>query len=357
MKKDFHAIRFYFFTALLVGVSAAFVWLIRPMLYPIFWAGILAWVFYPLYKKIYKHLLPHVSLAPFFTVVLIVLIFIIPAIGIMYVIVQQSFDLYRVSENEIGRLYLQIQELLAKFGDTSLLRIIEQDGVDWKAKVVEYTRTLASYVVSGIAGFTNTTIRFFIGFFIMLYALYYFLKDGDWMIKKILHLSPLDDKSEEIICDKFTSVIRATMRGTFLVALIQGTIGGIVFWIAGVTAPAFWALIMTIFALLPSVAPGVISFPAAVILLIQGKIWQGVFVLVFGVAFVGIVDNILRPYLVGRDIHMHPLFVFMSTIGGLFMFGISGFVIGPMIASIFLALWTIYEHRFRKELNRNSFFG
>lgn len=350
-KKDFEKIRFYFFTGLLIVATVSFFVVVKPMLYPIFWAGVLAWIFRPLYLKIYAHLFPHRSIASFFAVTLIVLLFIIPLSGILFLIVRQAFELYQASETQISELYARAKSLIDNFGNVELVRLMERSGVDIQQKLIEYTRLVSSFVVSGIAGFTGSAVRFFIGFFIMLYTLYYFLKDGDWMVKKILHLSPLDSKSEKIITDKFTSVIRATMRGTFLVAIIQGTIGGIVLWIAGVTAPAFWALIMTIFALLPSVAPGTITFPAAIILLIQGKIWEGVFVLVFGVVFVGIVDNILRPYLVGRDIHMHPLFIFFSTIGGLIVFGISGFVIGPILASLLIALWNIYENKFKKELD------
>lgn len=351
MKKEFNKIKFYFFTSLLVLVSFAFFLVIKPMVYPIFWAGVLAWLFHPLYRRINNDHIHNKSLASFLTILMVILLIIIPLIGIFYIVFQQSIELYRVSESEVGRIYEKLKIFSEQYGDISFFQFIEGTGVDLKAKAIEYTRVVSGYVFSGIAGFTGSTVRFIIGFFIMLYTLYYFLKDGEWMIKKILHLSPLDDKSEKLICDKFTSVIRATMKGTFLVALIQGALGGIVLWIAGVVSPAFWALFMTIFALLPSVAPGVITFPAAIILFIQGNVWQAIFVLIFGVGLVATIDNMLRPVLVGRDIHMHPLLVFFATIGGLLVFGISGFVIGPIIASVFIALWTIYEHKFRKDLD------
>jgi len=353
MKKDFSKIQFYFFLLLLLGVSIAFFWIIKPLIYPIFWAAVLAWIFHPLYKKISQHLAPHASLASFLAVQLIFLIIIIPASILTFIILRQSVELYNSSESEINVIFEKTKLLSQDFGDLSLIRFIDKTGIDWKIKIVEYTRALAGYVFSGIAGFTNGTIRFIVGFFIMLYALYYFLKDGESMIQRVFHISPLGGKSEKIISEKFTSVIRATMKGTFLVGLIQGVFAGIIFWIAGITAPLFWSLVMTILALIPSFGPALLGFPAGIVLLIQGKIWQGFFVLIFAAGFVSFLDNMIRPYFVGKDIHMHPLLVFFSTLGGLAVFGISGFVIGPIIASIFIALWTIYEHRFSKELKKN----
>lgn len=353
MKKDFLKIQFYFFVLLLLGVSIAFFWIIKPLIYPIFWAAVLAWIFHPLYKKILRHLVQHASLASFFTVQLIFLIIIIPTSIFVFIILRQSIELYNTSESEINVIFEKVKIFSQEFGDLSLVHFIDRAGIDVKAKIIEYTRAISGYVFSGITGFTNSAIRFVVGFFIMLYTLYYFLKDGEQMIRRILHISPLGGKSEKVICEKFTSVIRATMKGTFLVGIIQGSFAGLIFWVAGITAPVFWGLVMTILSFLPSIGPSILGFPAGIILLIQGKIWQGFFVLIFATGFVSFLDNIIRPYFVGKDIHMHPLLVFFSTLGGLAVFGISGFVIGPIVASIFIALWTIYEHRFHKELRKN----
>lgn len=345
--------RFYFFALLLTAASVGFFLLIKPILYPIFWAGVIAWLFYPLYCKIQGKVFHNKSIASFITVSCILCIFIIPISGIVLLILQQSIQIYSESEKQITEIYDHIKRFSEQLGDLSFIRLLESSGVDWEEKIVGYVRALSEFIFTGLHYATNGTIRFIVGFFVMLYTLYFFLKDGEWMIKRVLHLSPLDSKSEKIIYEKFTAVIGGTLKGTFLVGLIQGVLAGVIFWIAGIIAPAFWGLIMTILALLPSVGPALLSLPAGLILLIQGKIWQGVFVLVLGVGLVSVVDNFLRPYLVGRDIHMHPLFVFFSTLGGLALFGLSGFIIGPIVASIFIALWTIYEHRFKNELEKN----
>jgi len=353
MKKDFEKIRFYFFLAILIAATGAFFVVVRPFVYPIFWAAVLAWLFFPLYKKLHEHLIPHKSIASLVSVTFVVLIFLVPLVALLSIVVQQSIVLYVYSEQEIGNFLVRWRSLISRFDDFAVVRLFEASGIDWQAKIVDTIRALSEYVFSGIRGFTSGTIRVVIGFFVMLYALYYFFKDGESILRKTLRLSPLDDKSERVIYDKFTSVIRATLRGTLLVALVQGILAGMVFWIAGIIAPVFWGLVMTVLALIPSIGPALLAFPAAIILLVTGKIWEGIFVLVFGVVFISLVDNLLRPYLVGRDIHMHPLLIFFSTIGGLVVFGISGFIIGPIIASIFISVWLIYEKHYKKQLDGN----
>lgn len=353
MRREFQTIQFYFFIGLLVVSSVAFFIVIKPLLYPLFWAAILAWMFYPLYKKIYKHFIPHKPAAALMTITLIVLIFLVPFIMLTSLVIQQSFFIYRSSEVEISNTLEKIQQFFFNFENLSLVRFIEESGIDWREKIVESIKLTSEYIFTGIRGLTSGTIRVVVGFFIMLYALYYLLQDGEEFLKKILRLSPLGDKSEIMIYDRFTSAIRATLKGSLLVAVIQGVLSGVIFWIAGIIAPVFWGVIMTVLALIPSLGPGLLAFPAGIILLVTGKIWQGIFVLIFGVGLVSVIDNLLRPYLVGRDIRMHPLFIFFSTIGGLVVFGVSGFVIGPIVASIFIAMWSIYEDHFRINLDKN----
>jgi predicted PurR-regulated permease PerM len=163
-------------------------------------------------------------------------------------------------------------------------------------------------------------------------------------------MSPLKDKHDKLLISKFTSISRATLKGTFVVGIIQSALGGIAFLIAGVPSPVIWTLVMLLFSVIPMVGTAIIWVPAGIILLIMGNIWQGVFVLAFGSLVIASIDNILRPKLVGKDTQMHPLLIFFATLGGIAVFGLPGFVIGPIIISLFVALAEIYRSEFRDQL-------
>ena len=156
-------------------------------------------------------------------------------------------------------------------------------------------------------------------------------------------LSAHDRRGECVWSARFTTVIRATIKGSILVAVLQGALGGLIFWLLGLHAPVLWGVVMGLLALLPAIGAALIWVPAAIYLLATGSIWQGVVLLMFGAFVIGLVDNILRPLLVGKDTKMPDYVVLISTLGGLATFGLNGFVIGPVIAAIFIAAWDIFS--------------
>ena len=163
----------------------------------------------------------------------------------------------------------------------------------------------------------------------MLYLLFFLLRDGSALSKRIQDAIPLPPKQERDLFSKFTTVIRATIKGSILVAVLQGALGGLIFWVLGLHAPVLWGVVMGLLALLPAVGAALIWVPAAIYLLATGSVWQGAVLLMFGAFVIGLVDNILRPLLVGKDTKMPDYVVLISTLGGLATFGLNGFVIGP----------------------------
>ena len=182
---------------------------------------------------------------------------------------------------------------------------------------------------------------FVLGLFVMLYLLFFLLRDGSSLSKRIQDAVPLPLKQERGLFRKFAAVVRATIKGSILVALLQGALGGLIFWVLGLHAPVLWGVVMGLLALLPALGATLIWLPAAIYLLATGSIWQGVVLLMFGAFVIGLVDNILRPILVGKDTKMPDYVVLISTLGGLATFGLNGFVIGPVIAAMFIAAWDI----------------
>jgi predicted PurR-regulated permease PerM len=168
-----------------------------------------------------------------------------------------------------------------------------------------------------------------------------------------MHLLPLGDQYERRLYNRFVSTTRATLKGTLLIGLIQGSIGGLAFFITSVPATVIWTLIMVVLCIIPSVGASLILLPTAIVLLLLGNFWQAVVVLI-ALIIAGTIDNVLRGPLVGKDTQMHPLFIFFSTLGGLLAFGFSGIIIGPVITAFLLSIWEIYEQKYKTDLDKED---
>ncbi|MEK9173898.1 MAG: AI-2E family transporter, partial [Patescibacteria group bacterium] len=203
-------------------------------------------------------------------------------------------------------------------------------------------------------GFLQTAYQSITGFilwiFILFFTLFYFLTDGKRALRYMMDLSPLKNEQDKLLIDKFVSMSRATLKSNLVIGVLQGLLGGLAFAIAGVPSPAIWGIIMVFFSIIPMVGTGIIWLPAGIILLLLGDIWQGIFILAFGSLIISSIDNILRPKLVGKDTEMHPLLIFFATIGGIFFFGLPGFIMGPIVVSLFMALGEIYRIEFQQQL-------
>ncbi len=187
--------------------------------------------------------------------------------------------------------------------------------------------------------------------FVMFFTLFYFFIDGKRFVSRIMALSPLRDTHETLLIEKFLSMARATLKGTFIIGGVQGSIGGLAFLVAGVSSPMLWMVIMIFLSVIPALGAGLVIFPAGVIMLFMGHVWQGVFLLCVG-GVVASIDNVMRPKLVGSDTQMHSLLIFFGTIGGMSVFGLIGFIVGPIIIALTIAMWEIYAYEFKEQLQK-----
>ena len=186
-------------------------------------------------------------------------------------------------------------------------------------------------------------VQLFINLGVMIYLLFFLLRDGERIFARIKKSVPLRADLQAALFDKFAAVVRATVKGDILVAILQGALGGFIFWVIGIHAPVLWAVLMAFLSLLPAVGAALVWLPVAIYLLAIGSTWQGVVLIVFGTFVIGLVDNVVRPILVGKDTKMPDYVVLISTISGLQMFGPNGFVLGPFTAAVFLTVWEIYS--------------
>ena len=207
------------------------------------------------------------------------------------------------------------------------------------AALVQGSKTIAAQALSVGKG----TANFIISLFIMLYLLFFFLRDGAALAGRIKDAIPLPAGQKRELFTKFTIVTRAMFKGTLLVAIVQGALGGFIFWVLGIHAPVLWGVVMGLFSLLPAVGAAAVWVPVAIYFLATGAIWEGVVLIAFGAFVIGLVDNLLRPFLVGKDTELPDFVVLISTLGGISIFGLNGFVIGPTIAAMFIAVWDIFS--------------
>lgn len=340
-----HTVQRAFFFALLFAVTLAFVWLIRGFLQPIFWAVALGIVVFPLHEWLLRKLEPRESLAALASVLLVVLIVVLPLIGIAAAVTSEAAALYqRLSTRgtELAGVVARAQEHVPQ-----IVAALERLGVDparLESQVSSAAVTASQFIASRALSIGQDTLRIAIFFVLMLYLLFFFLRDGRRLLESLVRALPLGDHRERHLLERFAEVSRATIKGTVVVGAVQGAIGGIAFAVVGVGAPVLWGVMMALLSILPAVGPSLVWAPAAIILFVNGEIVGGIVLLATGLLVIGLIDNLLRPILVGRDTRMPDYLILLSTLGGLTAFGLSGIIIGPIIAAFFLSTWQMAEH-------------
>lgn len=333
------------FLLLIVAVSLAFAWILLPFFGAILWGTVAAILFVPLHRRLLASVGQRRNLAAAATVVVIIATVIIPMALIGASLTQEALGFYgRVQSDELnlGRFFQKVHDaspawaitLLEYFGLSSLDAVQEKVSI----ALLKGSQLIATQVLS----IGQSTFDFIVNLFVMLYLLFFLLRDEAFLSKRIREVIPLRAERQQALLLKFTTVIRATVKGDMLVALLQGALGGLIFWVLGIGAPVLWAVVMAFFSLLPGIGAASIWAPVAVYLLATGSVWQGIVLMAFGALFIGLIDNFLRPFLIGKDTKMPNYVVLISTLGGIATFGLNGFVIGPVIAAIFIAAWDIF---------------
>src|SRR5690554_3319962 len=232
-----------------------------------------------------------------------------------------------------------VHDTLARVGVGDIMSIREK----LSAGALQGSKFIASQAVS----VGQNTFGFLIGMAVMLYLLFFLLRDGSKLVAKSRQVIPLSSEHQQHLTRKFTTVVRATVKGNMAVAAIRGALGGLIFWLLGIQGALLWAVIMAILSLLPAVGASLIWGPVAIYFLATGAIWQGVVLALFGVLVIGLIDNLLRPILVGKDTKLPDWIILVSTLGGLSVFGLNGFVIGPLAAALFMSAWDLFPSAVR----------
>ncbi|MNO64814.1 putative inner membrane protein [compost metagenome] len=336
------------FLLLLAVVSLAFGWLLLPFYGAVFWATILAILFAPLQRRLLRRLGPRKSLAAGLTLLVCLLMVILPVIFIAGSLVQEGAALYQRLKSGDINLSLFFERAVAvmpSWAHSWLERVGLRDFSELQDRISTGAMQGSQFLATKAFSIGQNTFEFVIGFGVMLYLLFFLLRDGSLLAQRIKQAVPLSTEHKRHLFSKFTMVTRATVKGNVAVAITQGILGGLIFWFLGIDGPLLWGVVMAFLSLLPAVGTALVWMPAAIYFFVTGAVWQGVVLILFGVLVIGLVDNILRPILVGKDTKMPDYVVLISTIGGMVLFGINGFVIGPLIAALFIASWDLFSRR------------
>jgi predicted PurR-regulated permease PerM len=339
-----------FLLLLVTAISAAFVAMIRTFLVTILLAAIFTGLSYPLYERILGGVGGRRALAAIATLLLLLVLVMAPLLGVLGA---GATEALRVTETVKPRL----QQLVDQPGEfDSRLRALpgyarlEPYRAQILTKAGELVGSTSAFLFSALSAATRATAIFIFQLVVLLYTMFFFLTGGPGLLRGVLAYLPLTEADKGRMVEKFVSVTRATLKGTILIGIAQGLLGGLAFWAVGIDGAIFWGTVMTVLSIIPGIGGALVWVPAAIILMTAGEIWRGIALALFCALIVGSVDNVLRPRLVGHDTKMHELLIFFSTLGGLMFFGAMGFILGPILAALFVTAWEMFGTAFRGAL-------
>jgi len=346
------------FLALLFAVTAAFGWILLPFFGAVFWSMALAILFTPLYRRLLARMGKRRTPAALATLAIVLVIVILPLVVIATSLVQDVAEVaQRVRSGQLNFAgYVQqvvaalpqwLANLLDRFGLSNMEALLSK----LSAVAAQASQAIGQQALS----IGQNTLDFIVGFFVMLYLLFFLMRDGSDLSKTLRNALPLARPHTHYLLNKFTTVIRATIKGNVAVAAAQGLLGGVAFALLGVQGALLWGVVMAFLSLLPAVGAALIWAPVAIWFLATGAVFKGLALIFIGVFVVGLVDNVLRPILVGKDTQMPDYVVLISTLGGMAVFGINGFVIGPVIAALFMAVWSLFAESNEEDGNAPPF--
>jgi predicted PurR-regulated permease PerM len=334
-----------FFLLILAVVTLGFIWILLPYAGAVFWGVVLAILFAPLYRRLLRATGQRPNSAALIALLSIVVMVIFPLSLIGASLLKEAAGIYEMINSgqlNFGAYFQQIMHALPEWLITLLERFGLTNLASLQDKLADGAAQVSQTVARHALNIGLNTFDFLVGLTVMLYLLFFLLRDGQALAARIRQAIPLSRKYKQRLFNNFTTVIRATVKGNILVAAAQGALGGLIFWFLGVEGALLWGVLMAFLSLLPAVGAAIVWAPVAVYFLVTGAIWQGIVLIAFGVFVIGLVDNILRPILVGKDTKMPDYVVLLSTLGGMALFGINGFVIGPVIAALFIAAWDLF---------------
>jgi predicted PurR-regulated permease PerM len=336
------------FLTILVVVSLLMAVIVYPFAQPLLWAALAAIMFQPLYRRVLRRMRGRRNPAAGISLLIIFILVLVPAAWIATMVIEQAIVLVNTLQQQpvdLAALFDQFYTNLPKIAREAVDRSGWADITMVQTRLQELLSESAGMIASQAVSIGSGALGFFLAFGVALYVMFFLLRDGERIGRTVLCAIPVERSIADRLAERFLGIVRATIKGTGVVALVQGALGWIALMIAGVPSALLFGVLMTIFALVPVIGAGAVWLPAGLWLLVTGATWQGVFVLLVGFFIISSSDNVLRPILVGRDTGIPDWIVLVTTLGGISLVGFSGIVLGPLVAGLFLASWSILREQ------------
>lgn len=342
MMQNKNRVFYAFYIGFLLLITAGFLYLLRPFFTAIFWSVIFAVLFRPVYRFILTLIPNRNNIAAVITLLCVIILAIVPISIIIGTATKEVVMLYgRIQSGELNlgiyadhvfqNLPPMVKDILERYQITSFLGLRE--------KLLLVFNNASRLLANELVSLSQNTFSFIVSMGIMLYLLFFLLRDGSSIQSNLKRLIPLSNSHKIHLFEKFITVVRATIKGSMLVAMVQGALGGFIFALLGIQGSLLWGIIMMFLSLLPAVGSAVLWLPVAIYFLVSGNYWEGGILIAYGIGVIGLADNLLRPALVGKDTKLPDYIILVSTLGGIMAFGINGFVMGPLLAALFFAFW------------------
>lgn len=336
--------------ALVLLISSLFLGMIRQFLMPMFMAGLFSAILSPFHRWLTGKIGGRTNIASMLIVVGLVVLLLVPLSILIGVVVGQAIS---VSQSVTPWVEAFINEPSAITTYMEKLPYY-QEILPYRAVIIEkagmIVGNISGFLINSLSSVTKMTVTAVFSSIIMLYVMFYFLSIGEQLLLKILYFLPLQDRDERRLLLRFTSVTKATLKGTMIIGILQGSLCGVAFALAGIQGSVFWGTVMAVMSIIPAFGTAIVWLPALIILALKGEYLNVAILAVLCGAVAGNLDNVLRPRLVGKDTQMHDLFVLFGTLGGISMFGLLGIILGPIVAALFITIWEIYGKVFESYL-------
>ncbi len=342
----------YVLVVLLILVTLAFVPIIRFFLVPVVLAATFATLFYPFYRSILSLFRGKKGISSLVCCLILLLGLLVPTYIMAHLVVSQAIDFYEVAQPQVKEFLREGQnsQIIQQIRRLPFVDWLQLSRIDWQSAIQEAARVAASVGTLVINKTSASIFGLIANFFIILFTMFYFFMDGEVLVKRLKYLSPLRSEYEEMIFSRFLLISRATVKGTLLIGLIQGSLGAFALMIFGIDTWLLWGFVMVLLSIIPMVGAWLVMIPTGIVQIVLGNVWQGIGIIAFSTIIVSNIDNLIRPRIVGRGAKMHDLMIFFSTLGGIGVFGIMGFIVGPAIAALFITIVDIYGEEFQAQL-------
>ncbi len=335
------------FVILLLLITGAFLYIIGGLLLPIFYGMVFAILLYPLYGRVLAGLRNKEGLAALISILLAIILLILVLYVIGSLLVRDAVLLIDTIGDKVDAVAPEAESLFDNAKNLLPDVVSERvSQINLREQIVSLTKNVAQVFLGFAQAFTGNLVAIFALSLVAFYATFYFLKNGKRWSARFIKVLPLPAGDAEYLSERFVTTVRTALRMIFIMGAVQGFLGGLIFAMLGITAPFFWGLIFALFSLIPGLGHYIVWLPTAIILFLIGSPIKAIILIVYGLLVMGFADDLLRPYLIGRSVNIHPFLILLATIGGIATFGFTGLILGPVVASLTVAVWSLYQNRY-----------